>query len=569
MSRLVRLAMLTSCLLVLGAESKAFAWTNAQVGSARGTVRVDPDGRLGVSLQLDVRVMGGWLGELEIAGLDRPLAIDESVPPTFTRADGTAVPFRFVSDAGGRVVFQFESGRGPRVGDYVASFAYTSALDAAAVSALDAERVRYTWTFPAWAAGLDAVDLVLEVPAGASPVDVAEDGFEESARVESVADRTRLTFHRTYLPRGVEWPLGFSLPREAVPAAMRPPAPAAPRVATAATSRDGRPQPLIPIVAGLLTVVAIAKRFAFARAARQAGCLERPLVPLRPLVAVLLMIALGSLAAWAWRRWSEVALAALVAVVALATQRLAKRTATPRLGGFRPATRADATRARWGRFVESVSPLAWLDASRLVGLLTYVGVVAIVVRFHLREPADSVDAVFSIPHALFLLFLLFLVGGCARIPSGVDARLGLLEGVARSMVIPPELGTSFALSLALHRDTHDVPQDARLRFVTESRAPGLVRLDVAVIERPTLGGYVAAPAVLVVVRQGSEAERILVRASGASSIRTAPGGRRARILPLSRSTFALLARLTEPVGVAPPRRVASTPVAAESLELHA
>jgi len=535
------------------APSRAHAWVHAQVSSAKASVRAGGDGALRVAVELDVHVMGGYLRELEVAGLDRPMALEASSPASFARASGEPIPFELVVDDSGRVVFRFDERHAPRVGDYVATFAYGSVLGEGAIGAIDGDRVRYAWTFPAWAAGLDSVDIELFAPTGAVAAAIEESGLDGSPRIESVGGETILRFHRSYLPRGVSWPVAFALPRERVPAAIRPPAPSAPRVASIATSRDGRPQPLTRVVVAVFVIVAVIKRVSFARLAKRSEATPKPLVPVPLVAAVALIVGFGVLAQHAWRSIPEVTLGALVSIVALVAQRTARRSSTSRLGAFRPATSADRRRATWERFVMALGPSSWFDATRVVGFIAFAAVAIVLLRLHLREAADSVDALFSIPHAILLLFVLFLVGSARLVPMRVSARLLELESVARSIRIPDEL--PLGIRLSMHRDANDVAQDVRLRFVSEHRLPGLVRLDVALVERETLGGYTARPVVLVVVRQGSEAERALVRYAGATSIRTAPGGRRARVLPLARATYTLIERLTAAPEAKPEVRV--------------
>jgi hypothetical protein len=121
----------------------------------------------------------------------------------------------------------------------------------------------------------------------------------------------------------------------------------------------------------------------------------------------------------------------------------------------------------------------------------------------------------------------------AQLPSSVAERVCALVSLARRF--PATIATVPAgLQLVLHRDAQGRGQDARLRIVTDHRVKGLVRLDVAMADYRRLGRFVREPVLLVVTREGSEAEDRVAVALKSAPFRTAPGGRRARTLPLAR-----------------------------------
>lgn len=103
-----------------------------------------------------------------------------------------------------------------------------------------------------------------------------------------------------------------------------------------------------------------------------------------------------------------------------------------------------------------------------------------------------------------------------------------------------------AIALAVHCDAHGDLQDARIRLVTPHRLPGLVRLDVVLVDRLSLGGYTRVPSWLAVVRSGTEADRALQATATAMRTQKAPGGRRARLLDFDRRAHDVLGRLTAP-----------------------
>ena len=148
----------------------------------------------------------------------------------------------------------------------------------------------------------------------------------------------------------------------------------------------------------------------------------------------------------------------------------------------------------------------------------------------------------------------------AQLPATVAERLCDLVALARTFPLSVA-SVPTALQLVLHRDTQGRGQDARLRIVTGHRVAGLVRLDVAIADYRRMGRYVREPVVLVVTREESEAEARVATALGDLPFRSAPGGRRARTLPLHRLGVVVDAVATERQklelradSVRPPRR---------------
>lgn len=533
-----RLALLVAAIVGMSFPSRAHAWAHAQVSTATADVALRPDGAIRVHLTLRVRVLGGWLTELEVAGLDPGLRDAADSPPTFTTATLEPVEFDAVAESGGRYVFRFPRGRSPRVGEYVADVTYDAVLEP---TGADAELARFRWTFPGWAAGLDDVRLRFSLPGAAHLEGDRETGVQVEERTEG--ERRLVELHRMHLPRSTPWSATFALPRSLVPAAILPPAAAQVAAIGTVTSHDGRPQPAMRYLSVALVLIALVKRVGFDRRARARRAHARPLLPMPAPLAVLLLLALGVAADQTWTRHPELAFVALASVVLMAVQRVATRPTAARLGAFHAATRDERRSARFSAFLEAFAPDALVDATRPLGLLCVGGLTVVLARLHAFGPVDSVDAVFTVPHALVLLFVLGFFGGHGMLPMSVDRKLVRLEAVAKALRIPAGHGEGFAFNFAVHRDAKGNAQDARLRFFMTHRAKGLVRLDVTIVERPTLGGYVARPVVLCVVRQGSDAERILAMSLDEAQVRTAPGGRRARILPLGPATFAIVDRL--------------------------
>ncbi|HJK89766.1 MAG TPA: hypothetical protein RMH26_03430, partial [Polyangiaceae bacterium LLY-WYZ-15_(1-7)] len=199
----------------LGAPGRAHAWTDAQVRTVKAEVRVDAAARAEVQLAVEVRVRGGWLEGLEVAGLDPELALDEE-SLRFVSVQGERFRPRVRVREGGRVQLRFERREAPRRGTYEVRFRYRSDLAPMARPTEDGERVRVEWTLPGWEAGLDGVELTLDVPGDAAfpPEDDALATIHRSR--ETGEGRSRLSWRRAHLPRTLPWTVAAEVPAEAM-----------------------------------------------------------------------------------------------------------------------------------------------------------------------------------------------------------------------------------------------------------------------------------------------------------------------------------------------------------------
>ncbi|HJL06086.1 MAG TPA: hypothetical protein RMH85_00745 [Polyangiaceae bacterium LLY-WYZ-15_(1-7)] len=513
----------------LGAPGRAHAWTDAQVRTVKAEVRVDAAARAEVQLAVEVRVRGGWLEGLEVAGLDPELALDEE-SLRFVSVQGERFRPRVRVREGGRVQLRFERREAPRRGTYEVRFRYRSDLAPMARPTEDGERVRVEWTLPGWEAGLDGVELTLDVPGDAAfpPEDDALATIHRSR--ETGEGRSRLSWRRAHLPRTLPWTVAAEVPAEAMASALsqreaepvEPAASAAPLAAPAPADAQpgwGRQAATLLVVLFALWVLALFELGASRRRARSRPWLPLP-ARLRALgVLGLALVALSQLEeGWRW-------LGALAGTLLFVAQRPA-RASVPRLGGWVPCEGADLERARGEVRALAWKPEAFADATRAAGLALLLGGTLALARVAELDRAAGLDDAF-VGLAWWILPALLLVATRQRLPATPAERLLTLAARARTLRLPPGL----ALRLVVHRDADARWQDARLRLITRSRIPGVLRLDLVAAERPGPGGWERCLAGLVVTREGTPADAAVAATLEAPG-RRGPGGRVARLVSL-------------------------------------
>lgn len=557
MSRRVVSAVLA--LLALG-PGTAHAWTEAAVRSVQAQVVIDEEARAQVSLTATVRVRGGWLEGIELAGLDPDLELDESSVPWAVGLDGErfAPRVRVVRD--GRVQISFP-GRSPRRGRVMIGLVYHTSLAHRATAPLeDEDRVRVSWTLPGFRSGLDGVQIdVLAPPGSRMGPRAAEDTRASLERSEQrLDDHTVLTWRRAHLPRTVPWTVSVEVPSEALVPALRgapvdaPPPP--PRSLAGASDAD--PTPFWLGLAGLLALVALAKLGAVRRLARRARSRARPLAPLPDFVRALGVLAAcagGALLALEVDPW--LALGAFAAAALMATYRAAPPPPGSRLGAWHAADArwiAASRRAGWRRWL---APAGLLDATTPLGALHLGGwLVApwlLPSARGLPLEARMLASVVALP---------VLLGGTRRaFPLGPAEALRALLGFARRLRALPE---GVALRPVMHVDVRGDVQEARVRTVLAHRPEGLLRLDLAMGRLAQAGGWEERPMLLVVTRADSPADAALAEALPDLSPVESRGGRRVlRRAPVTGRELPLLARVLEaladcPAAAAPSRGTA-------------
>jgi hypothetical protein len=551
--------------LLLLAPVTAHAWTDAHVQTASAALRLSAEGALDVDLTVRVHVRGGWLEALEVAGLDPALAlVDENV--VAVSDEGERISARASATEDGRVSIVFPRRAGPRRGHYTLVLRYRADLTARFAPS-DPEHVRASWTFPGWQSGLDGVEVVLDAPSGARFVG-EDDALVTLTRTrEEAGDRTILRWRRAHLPRTLAWELAFELPRRAVAphlgsAAL--PAPDGSRVNDTGAETTVAATPLrsaarvepTPIRPGVLLVgvVALFGVSVFTREARRRGARERFVVPVPIAIRVSLVLAAIAVATFGVDSVDARRLA-LAAVVALVWPRSAQVRAA-RLGAWQRAGRGELTEAERAVRRSRVAAFAWVDGTGAAGLALFAVLFAGATRL---GPV--------MPEELFFAALPPLLLTRHRLPRTVHERLLRLRALAFASSAHELSG--LALQLAVHRDTEGVLQDARLRLVTASRAPGVIRLDVVATETARTTGLEPSFLGLVVTRESTPAERLVAAAFPELSVVRGPAGRVARFVDVA--TLVQVARVVDVEAARESRASDAPPRARTSREapLHA
>jgi hypothetical protein len=200
----------------------------------------------------------------------------------------------------------------------------------------------------------------------------------------------------------------------------------------------------------------------------------------------------------------------ILATLALGVLALHGRSAAPRaprLGAFRPAGAGELRAAVRALTEERLGPAALVDPSTVPGALL-------------------LGAVLGGPALAWAAGTLPVPAEHALVASGVAAAV-LLGGTRRARVTPPVIALAhlaalarrvradlddprrWAVSLVVHADVRGELQDARLRVVPGTSPRGLLRLDVVMAAQPRRTGWTVVPALLVVTREGSPADRAL------------------------------------------------------------
>lgn len=543
----MRAALVVPWLLLL-APATASAWTDAAVRSVHAEVRVDGEATAHVTMTVTVRVHGGWLEGLEIAGLDPDMALDETYEVWAEGDDGESFTPRIGLVHDDRVTVSFR-GRSPRRGDVRIGFAYRTSLAHRATEPVeDDDRVRVSWSLPGWRAGLDGVQIDLVVPPGsvAGPRDAELDtGAELSMEVEELEDRTVFHFWRAHLPRTVAWTVRADVPAEAMDPGLRgAPIERLPPPPSAAIGPERDPTGFWMGLPAILALLALAQIVVVARRARRAGGSPRPLLFAPALVRAVLALAAAPAAAWCGLAGHAFAAIALLALVALSAAHLpGLGPATSKLGAWRPADARWLAAARRERRAAWIHPSAWLDVTTIPGAVHGAAWLAL--------PWVWTDAPVAFDVLLLAAVLpapILLTGTRRSHLRSVPEALAALLAFTRRL---QELPAGVALRPVVHVAADGEVQEVRVRTVLDRRPEGLLRLDLALGQRRHAGGWSATPTWVVLVRADSPAD-VALRALGVDDDASKGGRRVVRCVEASDLTF--LARVLEALRDCPPAR---------------
>lgn len=497
--------------------ASAAAWTEAAVRSAHVSIDLAESGEARVEWELEVRVLGGWLEEVDIAGLDPSVELASEPAPWAVDASGRAYAPRVEPASPGRYRVRFP-GRSPRRGSLRIGLTFKRQRLAAAPAAGAMQRI--VWTFPSWRSGLDGVLISVVAPPGSRPLRSAPTPGVRVSVERGPDGRVRLAWYRVHLPRTLEWPVRFEVPvRAANTAPSHPARSEAARSDAAAASARSQPGPA-PTEApeARLTTPRPQKRLrspAHFDAYLWLGCavallsaLKRVALRRRRFRALLpgpdgirfsVMFALTlAFTLCGADRW-QLGFVCLAAVVLLAAPgpRPMLCSIDPGAGWEMADVPALLRAGRW-------SHTDALDITRAAGALHGLGWLILPMGLWTFEvvPSTDLDLYLLLP---LLAAPLFCFG--ARRFEAPEQLARLLRWAQRRRTFPPGVAL---LPMALRRPSTSTPLGVRLACTLQRWPAGLARLDLVVVRRPDSFGvrYIWT----VVTRAESPAESALATA---------------------------------------------------------
>lgn len=543
-------------------------WVETRPTAHSATVDVERNGSATVTEELGIRLRGGPLSELTLAGVDgdaEPLP-DATVICTDDQKFGT-VPLSVSREPDGSLKLTVERDKGLRTGSYVFRFSYRTQLLKRDLIRRVGSHVELRWVGPRLDDGLDSARVTFRIPeASAAPMlpspgasggavnELDELGGVFIGNLRRAPGKDELEVVRPHVAKGEPalwrvWVSDSAFDAFTVTDA--------PKTQTLLASRELGESPRErlswlggALAAGLafgLLLLAKWRGFQAAAALRQAEA--RALVPLAPGLRSALGGVCLALAVIAGGRWDEPTWASVLLLSAMACAALYAKPgkAAPRgPGQWLPLAEADA-------FVRDNArlPGRFLDASSLSGalVLAALGLVATVLHFVERQhsPYRAVELLLGAT----VLLPVFLTGRARELPlvPGSDPRgllRKLLKGLKRAGVR--------AVPLARLPQGASTPDELRLLVQPRGALAGLMAVEVGTDHALGLGGVVCEPYVLLRVREGSPCSQALPAQTRFQRGRK-PDERVAVLrpkLPTVAETLALVSELCEVLTQPPP-----------------
>lgn len=563
-------ALLAAALLF--AAFPARAWVETRVSAHSAVVDVERNGSATVTHELGIRLRGGPLSELSLAGIDsdaEPLP-DATVICTDDPKFGT-VPLTVERQADGALKLTVERERGLRTGWYVFRFSYRTQLLKRELIRRVGSHVELRWIGPRFDDGIDSARVTFRTPeANAAPLlpgpgattgtvnDLDELGGVFVGNLRRVPGKDELEVVRPHVARGepAVWRIWVS--DAAFEGFAQRKVASQPLLISRELGESPRERLgwlLGALGAGLgFGLLLLAKWRGFQAAATARGAQAAALVPLQAgLRAALGGLAFG-LAVIAGGRWDEPTLVGVLLLGAMAAATLHARPGRPAPRGpgqWLPLSEADA-------FTQGRAPLPgrWLDAGCWQGRLVLGLFTATLLGLHFVVRQQSPYRAVELLLGGAALLPVFLTGRGRELPivPGSDPQgllKRLLAGLRKAGLRAVPLGR-----LPLGSSTAD---ELRLLVQPRGATSGLVAIEVGADHAVGLGGIVAEPYVLLRVREASPCAERLVGVLTFTRGRK-PEERVALIrpkLPTVAETLALVSELVELVtGELPPQRSA-------------
>lgn len=303
----------------LAASTSARAWTETIVESFKAQVDARGEGPAEVSVEIGVRIKGGWLEGLELTGLDPELVVSREPRPVLRSEEGRPYYPKVEAQGDGTIWLRFPRSRAPRRGRYVLELAYASPA-AAPRSAGGRRRVEYT--IPGFRNGLDGAQIELLAPEGARLPSDFRQSLKLRTSTEPAPGGRRFVFRRVHLPRTMSFTAALDLPSAAGPVSISE-GRSFGSLPASHPERDALPTPGAAALALLLAGWSIAARAAHRRAARERRVAPRSLLgPERALAHAALVLSAAIGMAFAFRSLPELALGLALGILFVSIERL-------------------------------------------------------------------------------------------------------------------------------------------------------------------------------------------------------------------------------------------------------
>jgi hypothetical protein len=517
------LAALLSLATFLAAFSARAAWVETRPTAYSATVDVERNGAATVSQELGIRLRGGPLSELSLAGVDsdaEPLP-DATVICTDDQKFGT-VPLSVTREPDGSLKLTVERERGLRTGSYVFRFSYRTQLQKRDLIRRTGSHVELRWVGPRFEDGLDSARVTFRIPeASAAPVlpspgssgaavnELDELGGVFVGNLRRAPGKDELEIVRPHVARGEPalwrvWVADSVFESFASPTAAR-----APSVLTSRELGDSPPERLAWLGGALAAGIAyglllFAKWRGFLAAAELRNAEARAVVPLPAGLRATLGGVCMALAVIAGGRWDEPTLVGALLLGAMGCAALYAKPgrALPRgPGQWLPLSETDAF-AR----TEQGLPGRYLDGSRWHGAVVLSALLGAGLVLHFLERVHSPYRAVELLLGFATLLPVFLTGRVRELPvvPGSDPQrtlARLLRGLKRRSLR--------AVPLARLPLGSSTPDELRLLVQPRGALSGLMAIEIGADHALGLGGVVTEPYCLLRVREGSACAQAL------------------------------------------------------------
>lgn len=544
-------------------QNHADAWIESQVKGHSARIEVGRDGDWIISHELVLKLRGGPMKTLEIAGIGSDI---QPLPNAVVRRaeDGSAGvwPVHLSSMEDGALRLGISAERGLRGGTYVFSFGYRA--ESAGVRPMETQggRTILTWVGPRLSSGVDSARVTFAVPHAQVPPDLAAvvDGPSGNVLLGEVrrgVEVDEIDLIRAHVANGepAVWRIAVDGqlfgprhdPLQKLPQGARP-ATSEPSWKRWSLPWSSLPWILAPTLLWLLLV--FCKDRAVVRAAQLVDARAVPLLPMPTWTRSLLAAAsVAGLASGVFLQRLVAVLGCLLATLLLTTYLLPVRVARPRGPG------------QW-KLIEHLPkqascslPGAWFDVRSARGCLLFLGLMALVLGASYRIlPRSNYLALMTLLTVPALLPL-FFSGTRRDYPRTAVEQARPWYQYLKQTLDPRLLGVELWGRSALRLD-HDLRAETRLdqplppaapvdnwdemrvRVILHRAPQGLRALEVVFEER---AGAHLSPAILLRVREDSAALACLPK--DISWQRGRAADERVAILSPTVPTFAQTARL--------------------------